>query len=94
MSIIAEAARPWAPFAVGFAIGVGVSVWGVVTTAWQSRCNVQNPWDYDSEIAKAYSEFQRIDWNWPVIIGGPFVLGSVVWVVWFLLTLAAGMGGA
>jgi len=91
MSLLTEAARPWGPFALGFAIGVGLSLYGLYDGTWKMRHSIQNPWDYDSEYAKAWASFKRTDWNWGVLLGGPFVLGVVVWLVWVVLSVVAGV---
>lgn len=93
IDVLTAFSRPWAPFAVGFAIGTGVSLWALYDGSWRMRHSLPNPWDHDSEYEKAYAAFKRTDWRWSVILGSPFVLGVIVWVVWFLLTLAAGIGG-
>lgn len=92
MSVLAAAARPWAPFALGFAIGVGLSLYGLYDGTWKMRHSIGNPWDYDSEYEKAWASFKRTDWNWGVLLAAPFVLGVVVWVVWLILSIAAGVG--
>mgnify|MGYP006289734613 FL=1 len=89
--VLTMAARPWAPFVVGFAVGLGISLWALYDGSWKMRHNVQNPWEYDSEYAKAWASFKRMNWRWSVLLGGPFVLGFALWLVWLILTLAAGV---
>lgn len=93
MSVLAATAHPWAPFAVGFTIGFGLSLYGLYQGTWKMRHSVQNPWDYETEYEKAWAEFKRTDWNWSVLGGVPFIVGTVAWLIWFLLSILAGVGG-
>jgi hypothetical protein len=93
MSLLTEAARPWAPFGLGFIVGVGISLWALYDASWRMRHNAGPKWKYDTEYHRAWANLKRMNLRWSVILGGPFILGVAVWLVWFVLSLAAGVGG-
>lgn len=92
MSVFAAVARPWGPFVVGVVAGLCFSVYGLYDGTWKTRHTVQNPWEYQTEYEKAVESFKRTDWNWGVLCGAPFVGGAIVWCVWFVLSVIAGVG--
>jgi len=94
MSLLTEAARPWGPFALGFVIGVGLSLYGLYDGSWRIRHNAGPKWEYETEYHRAWAAFTQTDWRWSVLLGSPFVLGIVLWVVWFVLSVIAGVGGS
>ncbi|TKX61847.1 hypothetical protein, partial [Halorubrum sp. SP9] len=78
--VLATSTRPWMPFAIGFGLGLGASLYGVYDGSWKMRHSIQNPWDYDSEYAKAWASFKRTNWNWSILGGAPFIVGFVLWL--------------
>lgn len=91
MSLLTEVARPWAPFALGFVIGLGISLWALFDASWRMRHNAGPTWEYDSEYHRAYANLKRMNLRWSVLLGTPFVLGVVLWLVWLILSIVAGV---
>jgi len=91
VSLLAEVARPWAPFAVGFALGlVGVG-YMFLDALYLRPPSLQNPWEYEGTVETYVARFRHYNWRYSVIVGGLFVVGAVVWLAWFILSLAAGV---
>lgn len=86
--------RPWAPFLVGVAVGVAVTAYMFVRAIHLRPPSLQNAWEHEGTVETYVARFRHYNWRWSVVVGGPVALGAVVWILWFLLTLAAGMGGA
>jgi len=91
MSILVDTARPWGPFAVGFGLGVLGVVYGFVHALYLRPPNLQHAWEYDGIIETYVARWRFYDWRYSVLVGGPFVVGAVVWLVWFVLSLIAGV---
>lgn len=92
MNVLAAATRPWAPFAVGFIGGLAFSLWGLYDGSWRMRHNAGPRWEYDSEYHRAWVAFTQTDWRWSVLLGSPFAVGVVLWLVWLILSVIAGVG--
>jgi hypothetical protein len=72
------------PFLVGF-IPAFAYWWGMlVRTVWNSRRNVSDPFEYDSDVRMAYARFRDQDVRWLAMLWFPSVVGVVVWGVWWV----------
>lgn len=93
MSVLAATARPWGPFVVGFTVGVALNVYAVIHAVYLRPPSLQQPWEYDDGLETYIARWRHDDWRYSVFAAIPFVLGVVVWLVWFILSIAAGVGG-
>lgn len=94
MSVLSEAARPWGPFAVGFAIGVGFVGYLLADALYLRPPALPHLWEYDGVVETYVARYRHYNWRHSVLVGLPFVCGAVTWILWFVLSLAAGGGGA
>jgi len=89
--LLETAARPLAPFIFGFFVGVGFIGYTLYDFLVARPPQLQHPWEHDGVIETYIARWNHYDWQYSVLIGAPFVVGMVTWVLWFVLSLIAGV---
>ena len=83
--------RVWAPFAIGFALGVGVVGFLFYDALVRRPPSLQQPWEHEGLIETYIARWKHYDWRYSVFVATPIVMGTVTWGIWFVLSLAAGV---